>query len=174
MLSSDLQKNISKIPDFPKKGVLFRDVQPLLMNASLCKKIIEEFCGFFRGKIDVVCGIESRGFLFGPSLAQALEIPFVMIRKKGKLPHPVFSQSYDLEYGTATLQISSNAVKPFSRAMVHDDVLATGGTAEAAAILLNKMNISNLCFGFLAEIPFLEGRCKLTKYSENIRSLVHL
>jgi adenine phosphoribosyltransferase len=164
---------IRDIPDFPEKGVLFRDISPLLASHTICKEVVAHFCSVYRNSsVDAVAGIESRGFIFGPAIAFELGLPFVMIRKKGKLPFKTVSLKYDLEYGSAEIEMHIDAIKSGDKVLLHDDVLATGGTAIAAAKLLEKQgaNVAGLCF--LLELSALKGREKLDKYSKNICTLV--
>lgn len=167
-----LLNSIREIPDFPKPGVLFKDITPLLGNPALCREVITELARPFESKkIDAVLGIESRGFLFGMMLAQHFNIPFVPVRKAGKLPCRTVSFSYTLEYGSATIEMHEDAIKPGWNALIHDDLLATGGTAAAAAELLKTMHAGIAGFSFLIELGFLNGRKILQPYSQNIFSL---
>ena len=172
-LHSRLQKTIRDVPDFPKKGILFKDITPILMDAGLCKEIIEEFYAHFTNqKIDSIVGIESRGFLFGMMLAQKFNVPFIPVRKAGKLPYKTISYQYNLEYGSATMEVHVDAIKPGSHVLIHDDLLATGGTASAAAELvkLQKGNVAG--FTFLVGLDFLKGKDAILKYSDKIVSLI--
>lgn len=169
---SPLQKSIiahiDSVADFPKAGILFKDISPIFTNPDLYRKIIADFADYSRGKIDVVCGIESRGFLFGISIANALNIPFVMLRKKGKLPPPLLSQSYDLEYGSCEIEMKKGIIQPHHRVLIHDDLLATGGTAQAAAILVEKQGARVAQFSFLIGLKDLNGTEKLRLHSSEI------
>jgi adenine phosphoribosyltransferase len=123
-----LNGTIENIPDFPIDGIQFKDISPIFLDHQLYKDVIEDFVQFSKGKIDAVCGIESRGYLFGIAIASALEVPFILIRKAGKLPPPVISESYDLEYGSAVIETREGQIKKGQRILIHDDLLATGGT----------------------------------------------
>lgn len=171
MLEKEIKNNIQEVSNFPKAGVAYKDISPILANSTLCTKIIEEFCKKITTQIEVVCGIESRGFLFGMGIAQKLQVPFVMVRKQGKLPGKTIDQSYELEYGKATIEISENAIEEGSNVLIHDDVLATGGTAKALAILLSNIGVNTIEFNFLIEISELKGRDLLLPFSKKIVSL---
>lgn len=168
--SESLKKYIRNIPDFPKKGILFKDITPLLLNAAQFKKAIGFFKKTTKAKIDYVVSVESRGFIFGSALAYALGAGFVPIRKAGKLPFKKYSKSYDLEYGQATVEIHADAIRRGSRVILVDDVLATGGTIEAAAHLLGHFGcrLESVCF--LVELEFLGGRARLKHLP--IRSII--
>lgn len=167
-----IDENIARVADFPQPGIQYKDITTLFQNPELCGEITAAFAEFSRGKVDVVCGIESRGFLFGIMIAQKLNVPFVLIRKQGKLPPPTISQSYDLEYGTATIEVQPQYIQKGMRVLVHDDVLATGGTAEASAQLIQKCGGIVTQFSFIAELSFLNGREKLSQFSDEIQGLV--
>ena len=132
MLKTKIDSVIREVPDFPKPGIMFKDITPILQDPVLCKEITDEICNHFRSKVDVIVGVESRGFLFGMLIAQQLKVPFVTVRKKGKLPYKTVSYKYDLEYGSAEIEMHVDAIRKNDRVMVHDDLLATGGTAKAA------------------------------------------
>lgn len=172
MLSTIVKNTIEDVPDFPKPGVNFKDIAPLLLDANLCNEITDFFCQRPLEKPDAICAIESRGFFFGMLLANKLNVPFIMVRKKGKLPGEVLSESYDLEYGSATIEIQKKAIKKGQKVWIHDDVLATGGTAAAAARLLKKQDAQVLGFTFLMELSFLNGRDFLKSLNVPIESLV--
>lgn len=147
------------VPDFPKPGVLFKDVTPLFADATVFGTVIDAVAQRWRGQVDVVAGVEARGFIVGTPLALALQLPFVPVRKAGKLPGPVHARSYDLEYGTATLEVQQDALGVGRRVLVVDDILATGGTAAAAAALIEDgCGASVAGFLFLLELSFLSGR----------------
>ncbi|HEY9897995.1 MAG TPA: adenine phosphoribosyltransferase [Pantanalinema sp.] len=157
-----LAAKIRVIPDFPKPGVSFKDITPLMQDAEALREVIDVVAERFRGAgIDQVIGIESRGFIFGAALAYALGAGFVPVRKAGKLPAPTHACEYALEYGTDVLEIHCDAVKPGERVLVVDDVLATGGTALAALELVRKLEGEVAGFTFLIELSFLGGRDKL-------------
>ncbi|MCB9196186.1 MAG: adenine phosphoribosyltransferase [Flavobacteriales bacterium] len=171
-LNKKIDQAIRNVPDFPKPGIQFKDISPVLENSELSKEILGEIAQFWRGKIDAVAGIESRGFLFGFPLAMELNIPFILIRKKGKLPYKTVSYKYDLEYGSAEIEMHVDTVKNGMRVLVHDDLLATGGTAGAGAELIMKEGGKIAGFSFLVELEFLAGKAKLETYTQNIQSLI--
>ena len=153
--------SIRAIPDFPKKGILFRDITPLLSDGKKFRACIRHFKKLSGSGIDCVISIESRGFIFGSALACELGVGFVPIRKQGKLPHRTYQASYNLEYGKAVMEIHSDAVKRGARVVIVDDVLATGGTAKAAVDLVRKFNAKIAGVYFLIELLALEGRARL-------------
>jgi adenine phosphoribosyltransferase len=172
-LSNKIQLAIRDVHDFPKDGIVFKDITPIMMDAGLSNEILEALAEQFRSEnLQGIAGIESRGFLFGFPLAMALGIPFIMIRKKGKLPYEKISHAYDLEYGSSVIEMHSDALSPGDRILIHDDLLATGGSAAAAAELIQKCQGVVAGFNFMVELQFLEGREKLKTYSENISNLV--
>lgn len=173
MLQERLKAAIRDVQDFPKPGILFKDITPVLQHPALCREIVTDFKDQFAGvKIDAVAGIESRGFLFGFSLANALEVPFILVRKAGKLPYKKVSCSYDLEYGSATIEMQLEDVKTGANVLIHDDLLATGGTAEAAARLIKMQGGTIAGFAFLVELGFLEGRKRLLEHSSQVYSTI--
>lgn len=156
---------IRDIPDFPKPGIVFKDITPLLSNGPLFGKTIDLIAERYRGqKIDTVLGIESRGFIFGSALAYKLGAGFSVVRKPGKLPYETHSASYELEYGKDTLEIHIDAVAPNSRVIIADDLIATGGTAAATAELVSKLGATVVECAFVIELSFLNGREKLKPY----------
>lgn len=160
--SSSYGHLIRDVQDFPKPGILFKDITPLLQSATARKAVIMNLkAQFEKESIDAVAGIEARGFLFGVPLADVLEVPFIPVRKAGKLPYLRVSESYDLEYGQATIEIHRDAVQNGQRVLIHDDLLATGGTCIAAARLLKKLGAVTAGFSFLINLSFLEGEQKL-------------
>ena len=172
-LSNKINLAIRDVHDFPKEGIIFKDITPIMMDAGLSNEILEALAEQFRSEnLQGIAGIESRGFLFGFPLAMALGIPFIMIRKKGKLPYKKISHAYELEYGSAVIEMHSDALTPGDRILIHDDLLATGGSAAAAAELIQKCQGVVAGFNFMVELQFLEGREKLKTYSENISNLV--
>lgn len=172
-MEEKIKKVIRDVPDFPKPGIIFKDITPIMMDAKLSNEILDHLVETYEGQgIEAIAGIESRGFLFGYPLAMRLGIPFIMIRKKGKLPYDKISCDYDLEYGTATIEIHTDAVGHKTKVLIHDDLLATGGSAEAAARLIEKAGGEVAGFNFLVELEFLNGRQKLDSYSKNISNLV--
>lgn len=167
----DLQNAIRNIPDFPKPGIQFKDITPVLADADLFSASIRLLTANFKpGQIDAVVGIDARGFIFAAAAAVKLHAGFIPVRKKGKLPHTTFEQDYELEYGMNTIAIHTDAVKAGSRVLLIDDLLATGGTAAAAAQLVEKVGAHILEITFLIELSFLKGRDKLKSYP--VRSLV--
>ncbi len=168
---AELERAIRNIPDFPKPGIQFKDITPVLSDARLFSGSIDLLTENFKpGMVDAVVGIDARGFIFAAAAALKLQAGFVPIRKKGKLPYQTHEQTYDLEYGTATVAVHTDALKPGSRVLLIDDLLATGGTAAAAAALVEKLGARILEISFLIELGFLDGRRKLKDYS--VRSLV--
>lgn len=157
---------IRDVPDFPKPGILFKDITPVLHDPALFKQVVDVLTERVRSvKADKIAAIESRGFLFGAPVAFALGISLVPIRKKGKLPYRTIEESYSLEYGTATLEVHEDAIEKGDRVVVIDDLLATGGTAEATAKLVEKLGGKVVEFQFLVELAFLEGRKRLSNYN---------
>lgn len=169
-ITEQLKQVIQDVPDFPKEGILFKDITPIFAQPELCKAVTARIAFKFKG-IDAIAGIESRGFFWGMSVAQALDIPFIPIRKAGKLPRATLSESYALEYGTATIEIHQDAIKPNWKVLIHDDLLATGGTALAAAKLVNQLG-TIAGFSFLVELDFLKGRAGLEAFGVEIDALV--
>ncbi len=164
-MSKKLQDYIRDIPDFPKKGILFKDITTLLNDKDAFKRSVDMLAKKFKGKkIDYIVSIEARGFIFGAVLAYKLGAGFVPVRKKGKLPSKTRSVTYDLEYGTDTLEIHSDAIEKNSKVLVVDDLLATGGTVKAVTQLLKGFNVSIVALAFLVELKFLKGRDKLKKF----------
>lgn len=168
---TDIAAAIRNIPDFPKAGIQFKDITPVLADARLFASSIELLTdGHDVGSIDAVVGIDARGFIFAAAAALRLQAGFVPIRKRGKLPYLTHEQDYDLEYGKATVAVHVDALKPGSRVLLIDDLLATGGTAAAAAALMEKLGAEIKEIAFLIELGFLKGREKLTGYT--VRSVV--
>jgi adenine phosphoribosyltransferase len=168
---SDLERAIRNIPDFPKPGIQFKDITPVLADARLFAGAIDLLTARFQpGMVDAVVGIDARGFIFAAAVAVKLQAGFVPVRKKGKLPFRTHEQDYALEYGTASVAIHVDALKPGSRVLLIDDLLATGGTAAAAAQLVKRLEGQILEIGFLIELSFLKGRGKLAGYP--VKSLV--
>ncbi|NEQ95302.1 MAG: adenine phosphoribosyltransferase [Cyanothece sp. SIO2G6] len=158
----DLKSIIRDIPDFPKPGIMFRDITTLLQDPVGLKYTVDTLAERFSGQaIDYIVGTESRGFIFGTPLAYALGVGFVPVRKPGKLPADVYSADYELEYGTDCLEIHQDAFAPNSRVLVVDDLIATGGTAAATAQLVAQANATLVGFGFIIELAALNGRAKL-------------
>ncbi len=164
-LEARLKSTIRDVPDFPKPGILFKDITPILADAALMEGVTERFATVWKGRgIDAIVGMESRGFLFGMPLAMRLGIPFVPARKPGKLPYHKVSESYALEYGNATLELHVDALAAGQRALVIDDLIATGGTALATARLVERLGAKVAGFGFVIELGFLDGRAALGGY----------
>lgn len=158
----DFRSVIRDVPDFPKPGIIFKDITTLLKDATAFHAFLDEMAALFRDmKIDKVAGAESRGFIVGAPLAYLLGAGFIPIRKKGKLPAETVSAGYALEYGSAEIEIHRDAITAGERVLLVDDVLATGGTAAAMASLVRKLGGIPVAFGFLMELGFLEGRKKL-------------
>jgi len=159
-----IEDYIRDIPDFPKKGIVFKDITPLLADAQALKNTLQLLLDGVPGKIDKVVGIEARGFFFGTLLAEHLDAGFVPVRKKGKLPYSTYDETYDLEYGTDSLSMHIDAIKKGEKVLIHDDVLATGGTAKAVVKLVEKAGGEVVMLNFLIELKFLHGRDKLNNY----------
>lgn len=167
----DLKSIIRDIPDFPKKGIIFKDITTLLKNPDALFSATEELYNLAKNKkITKVAGIESRGFILGGLLAHKLKAGFVPIRKPGKLPSEKLSESYSLEYGTDSIEIHKDAIEPGDIVLLHDDLLATGGTMKAACNLIEKLGGKVVQISFLIELTFLNGREKLKKYE--VHSLI--
>lgn len=172
-LQQQIINRVREVPDFPKPGISFKDITPVLADPALCRRIVSELLEQLEPfHFDAVVGIESRGFLFSMLLARELNIPFVPVRKKGKLPWHTAEVEYALEYGTDCLQIHSDALKPGYRVLIHDDLLATGGTAAATCQLIEKLGATVGAIAILLSLDFLPGRQKLYAHTANIISLV--
>jgi adenine phosphoribosyltransferase len=166
-----LKSSIRDIPDFPKPGIVFKDITPLLSNPELFKTTVDRMAGPFQKKgITHVVSVESRGFIFGAPVAYLLGAGYTLVRKKGKLPYKTVAHTYDLEYGTDTLEIHTDALDANSRVLIIDDVLATGGTAQAVCELVKKLKGEVAGLSFVVELEFLNGRQKLRGY--NVTSLI--
>ena len=171
MTGLDLRRYVRDIPDFPKDGILFRDITPVLADAAALRDAVDQLAEPARPLgVDVVIGAEARGFLLGPALAMDLDAGFVLARKPGKLPHDTVSAEYALEYGTDRLEVHSDAIREGARVLVHDDLLATGGTARALCELVEELGGVVVGCHFLIELSFLQGRDRLTEY--DVRSLI--
>ncbi len=169
--AQEIERAIRNVPDFPKAGIQFKDITPVLADARLFSGAIDLLADDFKpGSVDAVVGIDARGFIFAAAVAVKLRAGFVPVRKKGKLPYKTHEQDYALEYGTASVAIHVDALKPGAHVLLVDDLLATGGTAAAAAELVKKLGAQILEIGFLIELSFLHGRDKLKGYP--VRSLV--
>ena len=166
-----IASKVRDVPDFPKKGIVFKDITPVLSDIKTLRLSITEMAApYVDLDIDVVVGIESRGFIFGAPIADILNANFVPVRKPGKLPRKTQSVSYKLEYGEDTLEIHNDAIKPGQNVLIIDDLLATGGTAEATCKLVSKLEGKIIGFAILIELSFLKGRKRLKQY--NVHSLV--
>ncbi|HEX9829946.1 MAG TPA: adenine phosphoribosyltransferase [Bacteroidota bacterium] len=158
----ELAKVIRDVPDFPKKGIVFKDITTLLQNPDAFRKALNIFYERYRDeKITKVAGVESRGFIFGAALAVQLGVGFVPIRKKGKLPAETIREEYALEYGTDSIEVHTDAIQKGERVLIHDDLLATGGTIQAACKLVERLGGQTVGLAFLVELLFLKGREKL-------------
>ena len=161
-LIESVKATIRDVPDFPKPGIVFKDITPVLARPDLMRGITGHFASRFGvSNVDVVIGMESRGFIFGTPLALALDAAFVPARKPGKLPWKSIGFEYDLEYGTNRLEVHTDAIKPGQRVLVVDDLLATGGTANATARLVEQLGGEIVGFAFVVELGFLDGRAQL-------------
>lgn len=162
----NLENYIRNVKDFPKQGINFKDITPLLLSAEAIKYSLDQMIEQLpKVRIDKVIGIESRGFFMAPLLAQALQAGFVPVRKPGKLPYKTISESYQLEYRTDTLEIHQDAILPGDLVLIHDDVLATGGTAKAAVDLVKRLGGNVVHCNFLIELSFLNGKDKIKDIS---------
>ncbi len=167
----DLRSLIRDVPDFPKKGIVFKDITPLLASPQGLAMAVEVLCNPFRGQgIQAVVGAESRGFIFGTAIAQALSCGFVPVRKPGKLPSEKLALTYDLEYGQDTLEIHKDAIKPGQRCVLVDDLLATGGTMNACCDMVETLGGNIVGIAVLIELTFLNGRKRFSKY--NLQSAI--
>lgn len=156
---------IRDVPDFPKPGIMFKDIAPVLEHPAALQEAVDLLAADAREKgAEAIVGIESRGFVFGAPIALALGVPFVMARKLGKLPYDRISEEYALEYGTNTVEMHADSIRPGQRAYIIDDLLATGGTAAAGARLVERLGGQVAGFGFMVELSFLEGRSALRGY----------
>ena len=165
MIKEHIEDYVRSIPDFPEKGIIFRDVTSVLQDADGLHMAIDEIQKKLEGlEFDKIAGLESRGFIFGMPIAYNLHKPFVLVRKAGKLPCETVSQSYDLEYGQATIEIHRDAIAPGEKVVIIDDLIATGGTVEAAGKLIESLGGEVVKMVFLMELAGLKGREKLTKY----------
>jgi len=172
-IESKIKSVIRDVPNFPKEGIIFKDISTIMLDPVLSNEILDHLVDLYSAdKPDAIAGIESRGFLFGYPLAMRLGIPFILIRKEGKLPYKKKSYAYDLEYGSATIEMHTDAVKPGDKVLIHDDLLATGGSAAAAATLIELCGGKITGFNFLVALDFLNGEEKLNPFSNNIVNLV--
>jgi adenine phosphoribosyltransferase len=165
VIMRDLKAAIRQIPDWPRKGILFYDVTTLLKDGQCFRQVVDALVAPFQDKpVEVVVGIEARGFIFAPTVAYGLNAGFVPVRKPGKLPAPTHRAVYQLEYGSDSLEIHQDAIQPGQRVLIVDDLIATGGTAKAVADLVQVMGGIVLGFAFLVELEFLNGRDRLADY----------
>jgi adenine phosphoribosyltransferase len=172
-LEAKLKSVIRDVPDFPKPGIIFKDISTIMLDPKLSADVLDHLVEIYQFKgIEAVAGVESRGFLFGYPLAIRLGVPFILIRKQGKLPYDKISHSYELEYGSAVIEMHTDAISHGQNVLIHDDLLATGGSASAAAELIQKCGGTIAGFSFLVNLSFLNGDDKLKKYTNNIHSLV--
>ena len=173
MIEQKLRAAIRDVPDFPRPGIVFKDITPILQDPDLCRAAVECMAQRFdRNALDVVVGVESRGFLFGPMLAERLRKPFVPVRKAGKLPCETVKQEYALEYGNATIEMHADAFNPGCRVLIHDDLLATGGTVVATSQLIQRLGGSIAGYTFIISLDFLKGKERLATFSPHIHSMV--
>ncbi|MEQ8908456.1 MAG: adenine phosphoribosyltransferase [Vicingaceae bacterium] len=171
-MEEKIKRVIRDIHDFPKPGIIFKDITPILNEPELTRLITHEFAKRARAlNPDAVMGIESRGFFWGLLIAQELNVPFIPVRKKGKLPYKTISHQYDLEYGSAEIEVHEDAIVAESRILIHDDLLATGGTAAAAAHIVRQQKAKVAGFSFLVILEFLKGEDALKDFSTNIEGL---
>lgn len=175
MIQDKLKATVRDVANFPKEGILFKDITPVLADAQLCTDLVDTlFLEIIRSgkQVDAIAGIESRGFFFGFLLANKLGVPFIPIRKAGKLPFTTVSIEYALEYGTAKIEMNIDAVTEGMHVLIHDDLLATGGTAAAAAELITRQGGVIAGFNFVINLAFLKGSDNLVKYSDNITEIL--
>lgn len=173
MLEQKLRSVIRDVLDFPKPGIVFKDITPILKDPALCERVVDEMLERLSPlAFDAVVGVESRGFFFGMLLASRLKLPFIPIRKPGKLPYTTIQQSYDLEYGSSTIEMHADAFLPGTKVLLHDDLLATGGTIIAASKLIERMGGSVAAMTFLVSLDFLGARELLTPFCERVDALV--
>ncbi len=171
-LAADLRRHIRDIPDFPKKGIVFKDITPLLAHPDGFRKTIDAFVERYRGRVDTVLGIESRGFIIGSAVAYGVGTGLTVVRKPGKLPWNTHSADYDLEYGTDRLEIHHDALTAGHRVLIVDDLLATGGTASAAVELVKRCGGHVVACAFVIELAFLNGRKRLGPAAGEVFSLL--
>jgi adenine phosphoribosyltransferase len=172
MIEERLLASIETISDFPNPGIQFKDITPIFRDPQLSSDLVRTLADFWRAeKPDILVGIESRGFILGLSLAMELGVPFVLARKKGKLPGEVISFTYDLEYGTDTLEIKKDSIKSTDKVLIHDDILATGGTAKAVYNLVEMTNANVIGFSFIGAIEMLNGKAILPRESHYLLNL---
>lgn len=166
-ISDLVASRVRDVPDFPKPGIVFKDLSPLLADGAAFGALVDDIAGRWQGQVDVVAGVEARGFIFGAPVAHALGLGFVPIRKAGKLPGDTIASAYSLEYGTAEVEVQADAFAAGARVLLIDDVLATGGTAAAACELIERCGATTTALEFLIELAFLEGRSRITSGAVN-------
>ncbi len=172
-LQERLRESIIIVPDFPKSGVAYKDITPVFQNSALCSDILDGLVKEYQPKgIEAIIGLESRGFMFGFALALRLGIPFILIRKKGKLPRATYEVTYELEYGQNIMEMHHDALRPGQKVLIHDDLLATGGTASAAAELVKMAKGEVAGFSFIIELSYLHGRSHLEKFSPEVSTFI--
>ncbi len=171
----NIEEFIRDVPDFPKPGIMFKDITPLLGNVEALRRSVQLLAEpYRRSGVEIVTGVESRGFIFGALLADELDAGFVPIRKPGKLPAETISQSYELEYGTDTVEIHADAIRSGRKVLMADDLIATGGTIEAACKLVAKLGGDIVAAAFVIELSFLAGRAKLDALGVEAHSLIRV
>lgn len=172
-LENKVKLAIRDVVDFPRKGIVFKDITTLLADPGLNLKVLKAFQENAKDiNPDVVVGVDSRGFLYGNSIAMNIGVPFVPVRKEGKLPYDSISVTYDLEYGKSVLEIHKNAIRPGDKVLIHDDLLATGGTAMATVELIEELGGVVVGFSFVVNLSFLSGANNLRKISDNLFTVV--
>lgn len=172
-LAERTRRTIREIPDHPEPGIDFKDITPVLEDPTLTWNILERFKEEAEGMdVNAIVGVESRGFLFGMALAIRMGVPFITVRKKGKLPGETVSHRYELEYGSEEIEVHADSIRQGMNVLVHDDLLATGGTAAAAAELVQQQGAELAGFAFLVELGHLDGESRIRPYSENIFKLL--
>ena len=168
----DVKNYIRDIPDFPKDGIIYKDITPLLKDYKAFSFVVNEISKSISDDVESIIAPESRGFIFASAVCYKMNKNLVLVRKKGKLPYKTFEVEYELEYGTDTFQIHTDSIEENSKVAIIDDLLATGGTAEAAAELITKQGAEIVGFSFVVELAFLKGRKILEKYTKNITSII--
>ena len=169
----DLKKYIRTVPNFPNDGIMFRDVTTLFNNANAFKKVVSQFKDLWReDKVEAIAGIDARGFIIGAALATKLGLPFIALRKEGKLPYKTISEKYDLEYGKASLEIHTDAIQKGDSVLIVDDLIATGGTAIAGVNLIKALGGNIVGCGFIIDLPDLGGAKKLEELGIKVKSIL--
>ncbi len=159
-----IQSLLRDVPDFPKPGIIFKDITPLLANPVARKRVVQEIAlHFSTQEVEAVAAVEARGFIFGSLLAEALNVPFIPVRKSGKLPYHKIQEEYSLEYGTASIEMHVDAVEKGTRVLIHDDLLATGGTATAAGNMIERLGGIVMGYSFIINLAFLPGEKMLSE-----------